>query len=384
MKFFAPKGPFMVIVDNRDFIKKALEDHQMNLYDFHDGHQTFSVEAFSHLTLTRRMDVLLIDTQSVLDNLKNFESCRPILNTFQGTYFFHEESNTAARKWVEEQASFLPKIIGEYALPMSEMGWTLLANQLQFFWTMLQEHKLLQKHIAGFSQELDQVLESAQIEMARAKKIHETLVPKRKEEIKGIQFFHKYASGEGGAEFTDLLQTSGKAFQIIIASESYLISSTLMGLLNEHKTREFDPEKFLIDARADIEAVNSSKKKKARVDVLVLELDLSHLTLRAYGDHKAEFCSQLNGKVSLDVENEYKLSKGEKFIVFSPGFLFNWKENSQKQDIHSFVKSHQKLNQQELMTELFFSIRQDQEGQLLKKDATVVMMEVTRHGMHQV
>ena len=42
-------------------------------------------------------------------------------------------------------------------------------------------------------------------------------------------------------------------------------------------------------------------------------------------------------------------------------------------------------NQQELMTELFFEIRPDiKESQFLKKDATIVMMEVNRHGMHQV
>lgn len=373
-----------MIVDNRDFIRKVLEDHQMNMYDFHDDHQILSIDAFSRLSLNKRMDVLLIDTQSVLDDLKTFEACRPVINTFQGTYFFHEESNTKARQWVEEQASFLPKIIGECALPMSEMAWSLLANQLQFFWTLLQEHKMLQKHMVEFGQELDQVLESAQHEMARAKKIHETLVPKRQEEIRGVHFFHKYASGEGGAEFSDLLQTPTKAFQIIVASESYLISSTLIGLLNEHKKREFNPEKFMADARADIDTINGSKKKKARVDLLILEMDLTHLTLKGHGEHKAEFCSQMNGQFHLDGTKEYKLVKGEKIIVFSPGFLLNWKESAQKQDIHSFIKSHQKLGQQELMTELFFSIRQGRENQFLKKDATVVMMEVTRHGMHQV
>ncbi|HXH76715.1 MAG TPA: hypothetical protein VNJ08_17220 [Bacteriovoracaceae bacterium] len=375
----------MVIVDNRDFVKKALEEHELNLFDFHDSIQVYTVEAFSKLPLTRRMDVLLIDTQSVLENPKSFEACKVIINTFQGTYFFHEDSNQPAQKWVYDQASFLTKIVGACSLPMPEMNWTLLANQLQFFWTMLQEHKTLQKHMAEFSQELDQVLQTAQTEMARAKKIHETLIPKRNDEIKGISFLNKYATGDGGgAEFSDLHQTPNKAFQIFVASESYLISSSILGILNDHKTKDFDPVKFLADANADVAAINGSKKKKAHVDLLVLEMDLSHLNLKAHGQHKAEFHSQLNGKLDLDANKEYKLAKGEKFIVFSPGFLFNWKESDHKQDIHSFVKGHQELSLQELMTELFFQIRKDQGNQFLKKDATIVMMEVNRHGMHQV
>lgn len=375
----------MVIVDNRDFIKKALEEHQLNLYDFFDGCQVLSVEGFAKLSLSRRMDVLLIDTQSVLDNIKGFEACKPVLNTFQGAYFFHAADDSKARTWVQEQAAFLPKILGEITLPMTEMNWTLLGNQLQFFWNMLQEHRQLQKHMVEFSQELDQVLQTAQVEMARAKKIHESLIPKRSDEIKGVQFLTKYATGEsGGAEFSDLYQTSSKAYQFLISSDSYLISSSLMGLLNTHKTAEFDPKKFLSDAQADISAVNSSKKKKAQVDILVLEMDLSHLGLRAYGTSGAQVHSQQKGKVTLSADSDYKLSKGEKLIVFSPGFLFNWKERTHSQDVHAFVGSHASMGRQELMTELFFQLRQEKDSQFLRRDATVVMMEVNRHGMHQV
>jgi hypothetical protein len=375
----------MVIVDNRHFIAKALEEQQLNLYDFYDAHQVLSVNEFTKLPLTRRMEVLLIDTHSLLESPEQIEACMAIINTFQGAFFFHEKSNEIAQKWVQGQASLWPKIMSESSLPMTKMNWTLLSNQLQFFWSMLQEQLQLQKHMEEFGQELDQVFQSAQLEMIRAKKIHESLIPKRNDEIKGVHFLHKYASGEGGgAEFFDLHQAGNKAFQILVTSESYLISSSLLGVLNLHKTRGFDAEKFLLDARTEIEVVNGSKKKKALVDLLVLELDFSQLLLRRHGHHKAELYSQLSGLVNFSEENEYKLSKGEKFIVFSSGFLFNWKETDRKKDIHSFLKNHQELSQQDLMTELFFQIRKDANGQFLKKDATILMMEVNRHGIHQV
>src|SRR5690606_11849978 len=112
--------------------------------------------------------------------------------------FIHDHSNEKAQAWVTNEGAFLPKIIGEYSLPMSQLHWTILSNQLQFIWTLLEDQKKLQKHMVQFSLELDQVLQNAEVEMNKAKKINEVLVPRRKEEIKGITFSNKYLAGDGG------------------------------------------------------------------------------------------------------------------------------------------------------------------------------------------
>lgn len=375
----------MVIVDERNFIEKALQEQGLDLFDFYDNHQLFTIQELAALPLQRRADVLLVDTQSLLQHPDLLEKAQAAMNTFLAVIFLHQEQDSEAIRWVDEQASFLKKIVGACALPMSSLDWTMLGNQLQFYWNMIQEQRMLQKHMVEFSQELDMALQTAQSEMAKAKKLHEVLVPKRNDEIKGVRFYNKYATGEGGGgEFYDLHQTPNKVFQVLVATESYLISSSLMGILNAHRTKDFEPAAFLKDAQEDIDAINSSKKKKARVDLLVLELDLTNLRLISHGDHKAEFYSQTNGPVSLAKGESYSLGKGEKFIVFSPGFLFNWKEVSKKHDIQSFLDNHRSLAPQDLMTELFFQIRQDNQSQFLTKDAMVVMMEVQRHGMHQV
>lgn len=374
----------MIIIDERNFIRKELEEQGLNVFDFYDGHHLYTVDDFCQLPLTRRSDVVLVDTKSVLFKPKLIESCKAVMNTFHGVIFFHEEANQEAAHWVEEQASFLTKILGSFSLPMSPLNWNIFSNQLQFFWSLMQEQKVLQRHMAEFSQELDQVLQDAESEMVRAKRIHETLIPKRSEEIKGVHFFNKYATGDGGAgEFYDLLQTPGKVYQVLVSSESYLISSSLIGLIKSYKNNEFDPSAFINDAEADIQTINSSKKKKAKVEIIVLELDLSQLTMKSWGRSKVEVYSQLHQKRELTADSTIQLERGEKLIVFSPGFLFNWKEGNQQQDIYSFINNHQGLSQQELMTELFFQIKQ-LEGEFLKKDATIVMMEVNRHGMHQV
>jgi hypothetical protein len=371
----------MIIVDERQFIQKEMEDKGFGLFDFFQNPQIMSLGEFAKLRLNRRADILLVDTETLLKHPEHQETFRAIINTFLGVVFFHEHSNPKAQQFVENEAAFLTKIVGEFSLPMAQLQWTMLSNQLQFFWTLLEEQKNLQKHMTSFSQELDQVLRSAEIEMARAKKIHEVLIPRRHDEIKGVYFSNRYAAGDGGGgEFYDLFQSAGKVHQILVSSQSYLISSSLLGLLTKHKAKDFEPYEFLKDAEAEIAVINGAKKKKSEAEVLLLELDLSKLTIRLYGEGKAEFYSQKKGPIQL--KEPYQLEKGENVIVFSQGFLFNWKE-THKMDIASFVKT-QSLKPDELLSELFFQLKMDQESQFLKRDATVAMMEVKRHGIHQV
>ncbi len=375
----------MVIVDDRDFIKKELDDKGFGVFDFFDLLKIYNLKDFCALPLQRRNDILLVDTESLLKHPELQEQFKTTFNTFLGVIFFHDQKNQKAQDWVQDQAAFLTRIVGEYSLPMPQLQWTMLSNQLQFFWGLMEDQRQLQKHLVQFSQELDQVLQTAESEMARAKKIHEILIPKRSDEIKGVMFYNKYATGDGGGgEFYDLLQTPHKVYQIMVASQSYLISSSIMGILNAHKEKDFDPKAFLQDARDEVATINSAKKKKSEVELSVLELDLSHLTLKAHGSDKLEFHSQIKGAVKIRPDESYHLTKGEKFIVFSPGFIFNWKEAKIRQDIHAFVKSQETSVLPELLTELFYQLRLDKESDFLKKDATVYMMEVNRHGIHQV
>jgi hypothetical protein len=80
----------------------------------------------------------------------------------------------------------------------------------------------------------------------------------------------------------------------------------------------------------------------------------------------------------------YQLAKGEKMIVFSPGFIFNWREGRINQELYTFLRNHHELNQTDLMMEIFLQLSLVKEAEFLSKDATVVMMEVNRHGIHQI
>lgn len=375
----------MIVIDERNFLAQELESKGFGIFDFFENHKVMDVKTFAGLELKRRGDFILVDTQTLLSHPDKIESVKAVLNTFLGAIFFHDHSNSKAQEWVKNEGGFLSKIIGEYSLPMPQLGWTILTNQLQFMWGLIEDQRKLQKHMAQFSVELDQVLQNAELEMVKAKKIHETLVPRRQEEIKGVLFTNKYAAGDGGGgEFYDLHQTPNKIYQILLTSQSYLVSSALLGILGQHKEKDFSPEAFIKDAQAEIETINSAKKKKSTADLLLLEFDLGNLQLKSYTQSKAELYSQLNGRFTLDKGQSHQLAKGEKVIVFSSGFISNWSEGRLDKNLPEFIKSHSGTATKELLSELFFQLKETKNDKFLSKDATVVMMEVNRHGIHKV
>lgn len=375
----------MIILDEREFLSKELSSKGFEVFDFFENHSVLSMDSFLKLELKRRADFLLVDTETLMKHPEKQESFKSILNTFLGAVFFHDHSNQKAQEWVKNEGGFLPKIIGEYSLPMPQLNWTILSNQLQFFWSLMEDQKKLQKHMVQFSVELDQVLQNAEVEMQKAKKINELLVPRRREEIKGIVFSNKYSAGDGGeGEFYDLIQTPSKIYQILISSQSYLISSALLGILGTHREKSFEPHTFITEAQAEIEAINSAKKKKSQVDLVVLELDLGNLSLTALTSAKVELCTQKGDVVSLKKDTPHTLTKGEKVIVFSSGFLFNWKEGNPHTNLYEFVKNQDGKQGHEILSELFIHLKAEGKKDFMRKDATVVLMEVNRHGMHKV
>lgn len=375
----------MIILDERNFLQKELEEKGFKVFDFYDNTTVLSMKDFVELELKRRGEFLLIDTQTVLNHPGLLENFKSVMNTFLGAVFFHDHSNEKAQSWVRDEGAFLNKIIGEYSLPMAQLNWTILSNQLQFLWNLLEDQRKLQRHMAEFSLELDQVLQEAEVEMVRAKKIHNTIVPRRNEEIKGILFSNKYGAGEGGGgEFYDLVATPSKVYQVLFSSQSYLLSSSVMGILGQQREKGFNTEVFLKDVADEIEAINTTKKKKPFFDLMLLELDLSTLVLTLLSDSKAELYSQKKGQIDLKKGSSVQLSKDEKVVVFSTGFLFNWSEGHPDKKLSEFVKLQGANTSGEMMSELFFQLKEGRDSQFLKKDAIVVMMEVNRHGIHKI
>lgn len=374
----------MVILDESNFIKKELDAKGFSIFDFYANHLVVDMKRLSTFELKRRGELLLINTQTVLKYPELNESFKAVLNTFDGAIFFYDKEHLESIQWIEKNSPLISKMIGKYSIQMSTVDSLILANQIRFFASMIDEQKKLQAHMAKFSVELDQVLENAEKDMLKAKKIHDSLMPKRSEEIRGIQFSNKYAAGDGGGgEFFNLVSNSSKAYQILVSSQSYLISSAIMGILATQKSQDFKPDLFIKDALSEVEQINSTKRKKSETDLLVVEIDLLNLTMTCLTDSNAEFFSQNKGYFKLKRGENCQLAKGEKVVVFSPGFIFNWNIESSHNNLVEILKDND-LSMDELITELFFILKKSKEGSFLNRDATVLMLEVNRHGIHKV
>lgn len=375
----------MILLDERDCLDQEFKNQSFDIFDFYEGRKVLNMQNFCSLELRRRNEILVVDTQTVLNYPELLENFKSVLNTYLGAIFFYEIENKKAEEWIISQSHYLSKIIGTNKLPLDKASWIILGNQLQFFWGLIEDQKNLQKHLMQFSLELDQVLRNAQEEMIKAKKIHEALIPRRKEEIKGISFTTKYTAGNGGGgEIYDLIQANSKVYQILLSSESYLMTSAVLGVLEHHKQKTFNAISFIQDVEAEMEVINSAKKKKVDTDLCILELDLSTLQLKSLTESKVELFSRSLGSNKLSKGEELRLEKGDKVLIFSYGFTFNWQERMGGKNLFEFVESKLNLSVNELVSELFFQLRDTNNGDILDKDATMVMMEVNRHGIHKV
>ena len=109
----------MIIVDERNFICPELDNKGFSVFDFFEARDVMDLPKFCALPLKKRADILLVDTETLLQHPEKQESFRAIINTFLGVIFFHDQKNQKAQEWVEREAAFLTKIVGEYALPMA-------------------------------------------------------------------------------------------------------------------------------------------------------------------------------------------------------------------------------------------------------------------------
>ena len=375
----------MIIVDERNCLKNELSTLASEPLELFHNLQVMNFKSFTSLSLTKMNEIALIDIQTILKYPDLMDDFRVVMNIFTGVIFFYDGENQKEIEWIKKESVTSSKILGIYTYSLDQMNSLVLINQVKFVWQLLEEQKSLQKQLVHFSFELEEVLQTAQSEMTKAKKIYETFIPKRTQEIKGIVFSNKYLAGDGGgAEFFDLIQTSNKIYQILISSQSYLLTSSVMGILSRYKDEGFNPETFIYDVSEDAKKINSSKKQKFVHDLLVLEIDPISLKLILHTDSEVVFFSQGIGKIKLNKDAPYQLQKGEKIVALSGGFTFNWMNKKVKKDLDSVFKADNVNSIQDLMSELFFQLKEDVSGELPRKDSTLLIMEVNRHGIHKI
>ena len=342
--------------------------------------------------LKSKNDFLIIEVEALSEVN---DSLLAQLNTYTAVILlFRDEPSSTIKKLLEQSS----KTIALHRLPFSDDDKTLLVHQLEFFSSIVEEKKNLKQQMIKFSEEIDFLVQSAEGEMLKAKRIHESVVPKRVEEFKGITLMSKYAVGSGaGSEYFDLIRGSHHSHLIIIHTSSYLASSSLMGIINKYKGENsgLNFDLFMNEAEIELQAINANKKKPVRVEMFLMTINNLDLSCSGYSYGSFDLISRKDPKALPSVESfnlsqkakayfEFQLSREEKVIVFSPGFIFNWKEQLPQISLNDFAHTGLEGESGDLLVELFFQLKKKLKEDFLSKDATAIVMEVKRHAIQKV
>lgn len=345
---------------------------------------------FTSADLKAKNDFLILEVD---EHLTLNDAVLAQLNTFTAVILLASKS---ARAKGEALSEICAKVIAIHAWPLEER--TLFTHQVQFLGAIAEEKKNLKQQMIKFSADIDTLVQSAEGEMLKAKRIHESVVPKRIEEFKGIVLMSKYAVGSGsGSEYFDLIRGSHHSHLIIIHTSSYLASSSLMGIINKYKGENsgLNFDLFMNEAEIEIQAINANKKKPVRVEMFLMTINNLDLSCSGYSYGSFDLISRKVPHVVPRVESfslsrkaqayfEFQLAREEKVIVFSPGFIFNWNEQLPQVPLHDFVHKGLEGENGDLLVELFFQLKKKLNDDFLSKDATAIVMEVKRHAIQKV
>jgi len=248
---------------------------------------------------------------------------------------------------------------------------------------------------------LGKVLEQSLLELQRVKKLHEKVVPLRQEQIKGISLYSKFAAGfSSGGEFFDIKKTNNEVAIIVTCAQSYVASSIVLGHFeNFQKKGDLSKEGFeyfleeLIDECRELELIE-------RDNYELLQLDLIRLNLKTFefeGFHFGNGRYFSNGKRILGEnnlalnENSFEkayyqgvLERGEKLVFASPGTLQNFKSNDEVELVDKLILEQFDNGARELLNEVFFQLKKNNEEDFLKYDASVIYLEVDSNAFIQV
>jgi hypothetical protein len=248
---------------------------------------------------------------------------------------------------------------------------------------------------------LGKVLEQSLLELQRVKKLHEKVVPLRQEQIKGISLYSKFAAGfSSGGEFFDIKKTNDEVAIIVTCAQSYVASSIVLGHFENFQKRgdlskagfEYFLEE-LIDECRELELIE-------RDNYELLQLDLIRLNLKTFkfeGFHFGNGRYFSNGKRILSEnslplnENSFEkayyeglLERGEKLVFASPGTLQNFQDNNEPDLVDKLILEQFDNGARELLNEVFFQLKKNNEEDFLKYDASVIYLEVDANAFIQV
>lgn len=246
---------------------------------------------------------------------------------------------------------------------------------------------------------IDELVKYTLEELQRVKKLHEKLVPMRKEEVKGLNLFSKFAAGESSSsEFYDLVKGDQELIILMTNAGSYMVSSMILDHFEELKgLSHFSKDnllKFVNNLKVELTASSLPDSRK-RLEMMVLRIDLKTLRIEGYNFGGQDLITNKeqyklgNGSIVTtgDPDScffEIRLDRGEKLALLSPGVKSNSNGIIDGRDYVGFVKDQFSSSPKEAMNEIFFQLKRFTKSSFLQDDASIILLEVDSNVIVQV
>lgn len=332
--------------------------------------------------------ILILSLNEVLSE-SQFTSPRGVIITFDGE---------VTEKQIEQCRSIFSKNL----LGFIDIGRPPLLHA-PWFKRIVLESKILGTgaEVGAGQVHLGKILEQSLIELQRVKKIHERVVPVRHEKIKSVHLYSKFAAGySSGGEFFDIKKDEHQLIVIVTHAKSYVASSIVLNHFEEFQklknvTRETieDFLENLIDECRELDLIDRDEPETLQLDLLRLDLrtfeyEGYHFGHGAYFSNGQKLSNEneraLNENFFEEAHYEGSLQRGEKLIYASPGVLLNFDLRTEKELLNKIVREQIQNGPREVLNEIFFQLKKNNEEDFLKYDASVIYLEVDANAFIQV
>ncbi|MAX66194.1 MAG: hypothetical protein QF441_03065 [Bacteriovoracaceae bacterium] len=290
---------------------------------------------------------------------------------------------------------YLDKVIGVISEKTST---ALVKNQIVYFEKMLRQSAMLKSQLLTLNHELLNTMSGVESQLLRVKKVYEEKSPKRLEEFKGVSAYSKYAAGEDiGGEFFDIFSFENKIFILMSSSSSYLISSSLLDLFSKLKQKQEISgeleEWFISEMKKQVTHLNENKNKPIDFSLLTCIIDLNTLKVEGHNfghfqflssqfSHQISSCRSFSDSLA-QASFEFTISRGERLLFNSPGFLKNWQRIKPGFVIEELI-SDSRIKPLDVLDEIYFQLRKESQTGFLTFDASSVILEVDENVMVQM
>ncbi len=281
-------------------------------------------------------------------------------------------------KLVAELKHEFEKIFGFIDLSQeSEYNLPLLKNYLALNFT---RGTLPLDKLAG---DLDKIYEYTKSELTRIKDLHDRFVKVRIDKLKGMSLTSKFMAGEkSGGEFFEILQNENEVLFIQAGSDSYILSSMLLGEMETLKEKSITGN-LTAHAEQFLKIINHhATEQKGELSYCLMILNLKNLHASFHIKGQAHLFYD-NEWISFDQPMQLKLKPKQRLCLISDGAFKNWIILSKKQ-IEPFFKSHNEMPTRELINEFFFEVSRNKSGNFLVHDALVAAVDIEETKIYQV